>query len=447
LTPEFLYDDAYITLASAQALWLGHDPHFPGTTPLHGVTSPAHCLIVAALLAVLPPAWALLVSCLAGSLVYGWGLWALGRFAGLRQVEAAGLVLAGLGAGMTSQHLVNGLETSWALATVTWLLVFSLRGEVGRLGALAGSAPFVRPELALLSAALLAWHTWTSPQKWRVMGTSAVCAALPFVLVIWIQTGSVVPSSLGAKQAWYAEGCWTAGRRARVVAAGLTGWLETMPLVAFGALGLARTGPGRVALAASAVVLTVWALSVPNVLHAYQRHRYFAVFLPLLVCGLVHLPRWIRPVLIGGAALMAAIATISVVRFEPTAIAQAMAVRRGVNATLAANGAARVMLHDAGYLAYSGAIREGVDMVGLKSPRAMALHEALTRPSCGEHRGEALARLAVETRPTHLVIWQPWDDFFHVTRALAAAGWRANRLATLGAVEQVQVYALTPPAN
>jgi hypothetical protein len=345
---------------------------------------------------------------------------------------------------MIGQHLVNGLETSWALATVTWLLVFAFREDARGLGLLAGTAPFVRPELFVLGSALLAWQTFKTANRRRVLWTGAALAPLPWLILSYSQTGSVVPSSLGAKQAWYAEGCWTAAQRAKVVGSGLLGWLSAMPVVALGAAGLWRTAVGRVALGSAAITLTVWAFSVPNVLHSYQRHRYFAVFLPLLVGGLAQLPRWLRPAVVAAAAAMAALSIASIVRFEPAAIADAMAVRRGINDALARDGASRVLLHDAGYLAYSDGIRTGIDMVGLKTPRAMALHQAFTGPTCGVRRDEALSRLAAESRPTHLVVWQPWDDFFHVTAALAGGGWHASRLATVGGAEPVQVYRLTP---
>ena len=88
-TPNFLYDDAYITLASAQALWAGADPHFAGTPPLYGVTSPFHCLVVALLLPVLSPLWALMASSLAGAVAYAAGLWILGRGEQLGHLESA----------------------------------------------------------------------------------------------------------------------------------------------------------------------------------------------------------------------------------------------------------------------------------------------------------------------------------------------------------------------
>jgi hypothetical protein len=217
-----------------------------------------------------------------------------------------------------------------------------------------------------------------------------------------------------------------------------------MPAVALGMLGIFRTGLGRAAMGGSLLILGVWAWSVPNVLHAYQRHRYYAVFLPLLLYGVLQLPRWCRPVVIGLAGAMAVAAAASVVRFEPDAIAGAMRVRTGIVERLRAEGATRVLLHDAGYLAHAAAGQTGVDMVGLKTPQAAALHAALTGPTCGQQRAEALTQLAAAARPSHLVLWAPWDEHFGVTAALRTGGWMVERVGTIAAPEPVYVYAINP---
>lgn len=445
-SPAFLYDDAYITLASAQALWLGADPHFPGTPPLYGVTSPFHCVIVALLLPFLPPLWALLVSCGVGAGAYAAGLWRLARTEGLAPLESAAVVVAGTGGGMISQHLVNGLETSWALAAVVWLLIAARAGRSVVLGVLAATAPFVRPELVVLAGGLLAWHLWRKPEALRAVVAGAAVAATPWLALMWFQLGAAIPSTLAAKRDWYAETCWPATRRLHVVSAGLWGWLLPMPAFTLGLWGVWRTALGRVALGTAVTVLAVWAWSVPNVLHAYQRHRYYAVFLPLLLFGLTSLPRWIRGAGIGIAAAMALISLVAVIRHEPAAIDRAMGVRIRVNEALRKGGATRVLLHDAGYLAFSSAMPVGIDMVGLKTPRAARLHAEYTGPSCGSRRGTALAALALEMKPTHLVIWGPWDDHFGVTTALRNAGWMVTLMDTIESVEPVFVYELVSHA-
>lgn len=441
-TPSFLYDDAYITLASAQAFWAGADPHFAGTPPLYGITSPFHFLVVVLLLPVLPPLWALMASSLAGAIAYAGGLWVLGRGEHLRPLESAALVVAGLGAGMTSQHMVNGLETSWAMAWVTWMLVTARGNQPIVLAVLSGTAPFVRPELAVMAVALLAQAAWKRPQHSVRFVVLGAVAAAPWLGLLWFQTGSIVPATLSAKTNWFAEGCWPVGRRLSVVGGGLGGWLWSMPIAGVGVVMLLRSTTGRIAAASAVVVLGVWAWSVPNVLHAYQRHRYYAPFLPLLAWGLTCLPAWARPVTLAGAAVAAIISTASIVRFEPDAIARAMDVRTRINLALSDAKATKVMLHDAGYMAFSHAIPVGIDMVGLKTPLAADLHARLTGPSCGSGRPEAIADLARQTRPGHLVVWGPWDEYFEVSNALRKAGWRVDRAATIESVEPIFIYSL-----
>jgi hypothetical protein len=441
--PGYLYDDAYITLASAEALRAGIDPTFHGTPPLVGITSPVHCVLVSVLLTVLEPEWALLTSCLLGTVLYGAGLWTLGRGEGLGATERAAAVICGLGAGMISQHLVNGLETSLALAACTWLVAASRRGDPTLLGVVAGTAPWVRPELAVPALLLCSWHVWQHPTSWVRLGGSAAAASSPWALLLFLHTGSLVPSTLEAKRAWYAEGCWPVGRRAKVVIEGLGGWLAPMPIVAAGASGLLRGASGRILLGSALLALTVWAFSVPNVLHAYQRHRYYAVFLPMLVFGLMQLPRWARPVALYGATGFALLSIAGVVRFEPGAISRAMQVRAGVHRALSGHDVQRLLLHDAGYIAFARAVPAAIDMVGLKSPLAAELHGALTDPSCGEARGEAIGRLAEATRPTHLIIWEPWDEHFGITAALRQAGWTVNRVESISAPEPLHLYSLS----
>ena len=142
---------------------------------------------------------------------------------------------------------------------------------------------------------------------------------------------------------------------------------------------------------------------------------------------------------------MALVSTAAVVRLEPRAMAEAATRRSETVAGLVKQNARRVLLHDAGYLAYSGAVPVGIDMVGLKTPRAAALHAQYTSPSCGTRRGEALEQLARETSPTHLVIWEPWDNFFHVSESLRRAGWRVSRVGVVSHAEPISIYSLAAP--
>ena len=102
---------------------------------------------------------------------------------------------------------------------------------------------------------------------------------------------------------------------------------------------------------------------------------------------------------------------------------------------------ARVLVHDVGYIAFAGE-RSLVDIVGLKTPRAVALHRRFTWASCGPARAEAVHRLALATRPTHLVVLDTWDSIFRIADGLRARGWRVDPVRP---THRYLVFALTPP--
>jgi hypothetical protein len=443
--PAFLYDDAYITLASAEAVWSGGDRHYPGATPLSGITSPFHLAIVTALLAVLPPEWALLVSCLLGAAAYGAGLWWLARGEGLPRVEAAALVLAACGIGAISQQLVNGLETSWILAAVTWTLVCARRNWVVGLGVCCGTLPFVRPETAVLAAAILGNRVLLTRRLERPLIIAALAAPLPWLVLLFVTTGGIVQTSLAAKRDWYAETCWTWGHRGAVVGSGVLLWLQSNTLLSLGVVGLVKERFGRVLIAAAAATLVIWSLNVPDVLYTYQRFRYYTPFVPLLVLGVTVLPRWGRSVVVYFGAALALVTIVAVARLEPVAIAREQAVRDEVVAALQRQSASRVLVHDIGYLAYVGAAPTLIDMVGLKTPVAADAHRRLTGPTCGGSRAQALAEIAAATEPDVLVVWKPWDEHFVVTGSLRAAGWTLTRVGEFGGAEPIDVFLLNRP--
>ena len=445
--PAFLYDDAYITLQNALALWNGGDPHYPDTLSLSGATSPFHLMVVAGLLTVLPPEWALLASCVIGAAVYAVGLWVLARTEGLSQPESGAILCAGLGVGMLSQHLVNGLETSWTLAGVTWAITAARTGSTRRFAAICATLPFIRPELVILAAALLLERAIRQKAQAGPLAVAAAAAIAPWLLLMLITTGGIVPTTLAAKRDWYAEGCWPAVRRASVVGTGIWLWLSSCAFVSVGVLGLLREKIGRVAAGAMLLTIVVWATQVPDVLYEYQRHRYYAPFIPLLILGTFMLPPTVRRLVTYGAAILALVTTIAVIRHEPAAIADAQSLRVRVVDALKSRGARRVMVHDAGYLAFADAAPIFIDMVGLKTRAAAVLNRELTGPTCGDRRGDALRALAAETMPDHLVIWEPWDEFFRVSDSLRRGGWRTEKIASLGSREPIAIFSVLPPAG
>jgi hypothetical protein len=448
MEPSFLYDDAYITLHSAQALLSGVDARYPGTPPLAGVTSPFHVVLTAVLATVLSGPAALLIVGLVGAAAYGWGIVAVARNAGLPPGCQLSLVMAGLGTGMVSQHFVNGLETSWALAAVVWS--WHLAGSSGRLrwlAALCGLLPFVRPELGVWAAFLLGRAALANRRHAPILLGLAILTAAPWAALLWSQTGQVVPTTFTAKRDWYAEGCWSMARRLTTAGAALGLWLFISAGLLAGGFGLWLTTLGRLALASFAVWLAVWSASIPSLLYGYHRHRYFSLGIAFLVGGMCALPDPWRRRLCYLAAAAAILTTAPIVVQEPRRVADANAYRGELVRLMRAAQADRVVVHDAGYLAWAAAAPTFVDMVGLKTRLAASLNARWTGPSCGANRGTALAELADRTQARYLLLWEPWDQAFRVRDGLASHGWISNAVGSTSGPEPIVLYKLCPPAG
>ncbi|HEX6393681.1 MAG TPA: hypothetical protein VFZ97_09580, partial [Acidimicrobiales bacterium] len=210
--PLLPIDDGYTTLHDAQVLILhgGHDPNYAGVSPLDGETSLVH-LALLTLLVPIGGEWAsYLVSWLA-VLVYVLGVVRLARLFRIGQGSTVGAVVVALLSGAIGYQLLNGMETGLAMATVVWLLALAIeRRHIVWLGLLSGVAPFVRPELGLLAALLIvavSWQLARAGEYRRVL--ILVCAALvgaaPWIIWSYLATGHLLPTTVSAKAAWFAE--------------------------------------------------------------------------------------------------------------------------------------------------------------------------------------------------------------------------------------------------
>jgi hypothetical protein len=451
--PDFPLDDAYITLANARVVLEGRDPSY-GVPALEGATSSLHLALVAALGLILDLRWASAVVAWLAAAAYVAGLAALAwRFA-LRRIEAALLIAAGSFVGFVPYHLLNGLETGLALAAVTWGIVLAAGPPSTALALLAGVMPFIRPELALLAALLLADQAW---RRWQARDTRAIAgdlvlaaaAAAPFVLWLWLDTGSVVPRTAGAKRDFFAEAAlpWTL-KLGSVGIALAHAALQAGPL-ALGVVGLRSARAGRLALLFAAAMVALYAAELPGGL-SHNSNRYLYTLAPLLLAGWAMAlataspgeRRWLR------LGLAAALVYVMVrLPGDLGAYAADVGFARRELAGLAAwieaelPAGARIAVHDAGYLAFATR-RPLIDVVGLKTPASRAAHAELTGPSAGARRGEALARILAATHAEYFVVLAGWDRDFALTDGLRSTGWRLTALRPDGAY---QVYRLTPP--
>src|SRR5215469_12035500 len=165
-TPWFPLDDAYIVIHSAQVLHWGFDPNFPGVPALYGATSAPFLALEYVLQFVLTPLRAAQAACWLGVLAYAMGLVYLTRRLRLGRYEAAAIVFLGLASSLVPVHLLNGLETGFALAGVTWTLALA-SGERShpRWAAFAGGCTAaIRPDLAPFTMFVIAAMTY---ERWR----------------------------------------------------------------------------------------------------------------------------------------------------------------------------------------------------------------------------------------------------------------------------------------
>jgi hypothetical protein len=453
--PDFPLDDAYITLANARTVLEGRDPSY-GVPALEGATSSLHLALVAALGLGLDLRWASAVVAWAGAGAYVAGLAALAwRFA-LRRVETALLIAAGSFAGFVPYHLLNGLETGLALAAVTWAIVLAAGPPSRALAVLAGLMAFIRPELALLGALLLGdqiWRRWVVQDARAIAGDLALAAAAaaPFVLWLWLDTGSLVPLTAGAKRDFFAEAALPWGLKLGSVAIALARVALQLGPLALGLVGLRAARPGRLALLFALAMLALYAAQLPGGL-SHNSNRYLYLLVPLLPAGWAiacataspRERRWLRLGL-GAAVVYAAVQLPA----DLAAYVEDVAFARREYAGLAAwverelPPGARIAVHDAGYLAFATR-RPLIDVVGLKTPASRAAHAALTAPSAGVLRGEALAQILAATRAEYFVVLAGWDHDFALTEGLRRAGWTLTPLRPDGAY---QVYRLTPPGG
>lgn len=415
---SFPLDDAYITLHNARSLLGGEDRVF-GVHPLIGATSAVHLAVIAALGLVLPlPVASLAVSAICGGL-YALGLW--------RLHPHWAFVLTGLLAGYVPIQLLNGLETSMALAAATWALVLA---DSRYLPLLLGVLPFIRPDLAFLAAPLGFRRLRTDPV--RMIGLAALAAA-PFALWTFIATGVPFPNTAAAKIAFFAEYDQSFVHKTSIIGSALVSSFIVM--LAGGLTGLWRTTVGRCGLFYMAAVLASALVSMPGAVH-WNHFRYLAPFVPILCYGLVTLSDKLLVALslvsfLTGAVaiegLRHALTVDTPQRFEAAAALH----RLPPNAV--------VLAHDIGIFAWANPNMRLVDMVGLKTPSSVdhMKHSAISHGRWGP----ALDSIARQSGAQYAIVLQEffWKD---LGTNLGEMGWTLETLKH----GRFEIYRLTPPA-
>jgi hypothetical protein len=417
-------DDAYIVVHSGDVLRRGIDAAY-GVPALTGITSPAFLAVVVAahLMATAGLAalrWAIVV----GVIAYFLGVWRLAGVAGAAGARRWLVVAAGLAAGTIGINLVNGLETGYACAALVWCFTGILERRPLLAAAAAGIVPALRPDLTPVAAALAVAAAWQEGRRgWRVAALASA-VALPFYVWIRVDTGAWWPATMDAKRLFFAEGCLSAEVKAWTALRHLLDWAAVTAPIAAGVLVAMRERLGLIAAAAAAVVIGVYAWSLPGAL-AHNEMRYLVPLLtPIGLYGFARLVSREGAAAPVAAAFLIAIGAIATPMYVAGRRSDAQELRQIV-AWAEANlpGGARVLVHDAGAISTVARIRV-VDLVGLKTPASIDAHRRWTWPSCGVERGRAVDEIARATIPDYFIVLDRWDAIFRFTSDLERWGWR-----------------------
>ncbi len=465
-SPVFPLDDAYITIHNAQVLHWGHDPNFVGTPALVGATSPIHLAIVSVLMFCLSPPWALETAALLGVLALALGISRLARSQGVPPGPALLLNIAALLAAHIPHQLMNGLETGWAMAGITW--TFALVSEMKpsssvAAGALCGTLPFLRPELAALSLMLLplpALIHGRSAGNWRTASVllgrclaAALLAALPWLVWQLLSTGHVAPATIAAKRYWFAEADLPPEVKWHFTVGNLIAFVMGCGPLALGALFLPFTGIGRIGMAFTGIMLAAYYCQFPGAL-GHNQARYLTILAPILVFGAASAFRLLRrwPAPSRWASLYILVAAAQAVLLAPATWREHTGLQNVTKVELAGVARwcsdnlppnSRLLIHDAGYISY-GTHFQMTDVVGLKTPANVTLHRDWTYPTGGKARRMAVAAAARHAGSEYLVVLDLWDGIYSITDGLRRCGWTVDALRTKGAYRVYRIAAPVP---
>jgi hypothetical protein len=441
----FPLDDAYITMHNAAAFAAGRDVNYGGS-PLLGASSLAHLLAVALAQQVAPPVIGQFVVTTLGVVAYVLGLIALGRQSRLGPRESAGLIFLGLFAGWSCFDLFNGLETGWAMALVAWAIVLASGAPSRLLMALCGLLPFVRPELGLLSVALFgrqAHRRWPDARASAADMIVAGMVALPFLALDYAALGTVLPNTIAAKRAYFID------RSDLTANAGFVIWAVLVNF-SYGLFGLLRAKKTSLWLALclfAASFIGVYTLILPAAL-TWTGCRYVIVLAPVALWALAQMrsrrPELFWPMVCMGIAFTAVVASGQAQGFviggrqERDGLAAAQWIASNVRP------GEPVLIHDAGAITI-GNHQQMVDLVGLKTPWATALHKTISRDGYAA-RSYAIALIAQRSGARFAVVLHDQDGSWSAIRCdLARYGLRPQLVRLRTTTYGYDIYRISAP--
>lgn len=429
-SPLFFYDDSYITLSNA--LELNGVANKFGAPLIAGSTSPAHVLVTALFAAFMPPEPALAASAVLATTLFIAGLLRLGE--ACRAPAALGAAVAAIctWSGLMMFHLFNGLETGLALAAICWSMAWVRTRSITKGLLAAATLPWIRPELAALSAVLGVWairsEPASSPRRGASPSTTQWClilaAALSIVAALgWPQLLGM-PSTSEAKRLWFAEDCLPWHTKLDWAASALGSFAKVHGPTLLGLVFLSSQLRWIFFVFGGTLVFAL-SSQFPGGMSHYDL-RYLYLLTPFALIGLLDSQSSDRKdVRIAGMVATCSAALWCLFLSIPENIKRADDARRFtqnhlIPVTDALNKVATpnslIAIHDAGYIGYALKAGRVVDIVGLKTPESSEFHSQLTHPSCGALRSYATSELASYWRPNFLVVLRRWDEIFSITR-------------------------------
>lgn len=457
----FPTDDAFINLHNAQVIHDGHDENYLGVPALVGATSGVHLVLLLAIeKVVFSDTVALYVLGASCGALYVLGLFFASINVGCHRSEAMLISVGGLIFAGTLFQLLNGMDTGLAMAVVAWnIKLLTDKRRTIWISLLCGIMPFVRPELTLLSVgsmSILLLESGTCRFKIAAC-TTLLLGAVPFLVWYWFDTGSLVPSTVGAKTYYFADSYADWPNKLLFVALAMArAAVACFPL--FLCVRYIRPRSAGIMLAMfAAIFIGSYFWKFPSGL-AHNGSRYLYIFVPIILfgvaCGLSSAARtktlrliWISIFFLPLGFGWQLSDYWTHITGHQKSLSDAV---RWINENLPDRP--KILVHDAGYVAYAGHAQL-VDLVGLKTPAAIEFHKQLTYPSAGKLRSKAIADIARSFNPEYLLALQEWDEKFGLVDGLRQEGWAVQEVyagrasANTPASDIYHIYKLRKPVS
>lgn len=436
-----VFDDSYITLRFAENLFRYKGITYDGSAFVSGATSPLHILCIALLgrfmaMADASIATGVIFFVLSSSIVY---LWILALYGSRRAALLAGMMTA------TSGWLVfdalNGMETTAFIffSLLTFYLYYRYPDRALYAVPLTLSA-LTRPEGWFIAASLWLWQIIRygrerDRQQVKHLLISMeifIILILPYLLLTFYQTGSLLPNTAYAKAVFFGESAMPFINKAGFFKNRFLPFygsflypaaLLILPLMLFARRVIALPYLWFYFFIFYAAYFTVYPGAIQNYWNRYQH-----IFIPFIIMavaggamvasGMVKKRAWRIMVMVLIAASILYNQGISFMNADRTYANEIISTRNpkiDLALWLKQNtpGNALIALHDIGAVGYFSG-RKMLDLVGLVNPEVTGyyLDERIKKIiPLSERR---IIDYLKEKRPDYLVMFYEWDRFFNL---------------------------------